>query len=63
MLSDVARDEPLQSLLLPFAAFLALITAIIHFCKESLQPEPPQFTLMEETAAEAISQRRDYADG
>jgi hypothetical protein len=63
MLSDVARDEPLQSLLLPFAAFLALTTAIIHFSKGSLQPEPPQFTLLEETATEAISQRRDYAYG
>jgi hypothetical protein len=63
MLSDVARDEPWQSLLLPFAAFLALTTAIIHFSKGGLQPEPPQFALMEETATEAISQRRDYTNG
>jgi hypothetical protein len=65
MSSDVARSdhERLQSLLLPFAAFLVLTTAIIHFSKGSSQPEPPQFTLLEETATEAISQRRDYAYG
>jgi hypothetical protein len=62
MPSDVASDERLQSLLLPFAAFLALTTAIIHFIKRSLQPEPPQFALLKATATEAISQRRVFAN-
>jgi hypothetical protein len=49
MPSDVASDEHLQSLLLPFPAFLAPTTAIIHFSKRSLQPEPPQFALLKKT--------------
>jgi hypothetical protein len=60
---DVASGEHLQFLLLPFAAFLVLTTAIMHYCKKSQHPEPPQFALLKETGAtEAISQRRDYAN-